>query len=422
MALYVQIGLLILVLASFVIAFFSARTWHWGHVIVVLGIFLSTLGFFLLAAETLRIYAVLRSQVNQLEVDLENVQARNEALRRGTEDANLLAQMRNEEPPVLVDEDAESMPSLAQLDHELLLATRIRGRVWRNVAPAGLDQQTGTVRVALKSPASGLTSEKVVYVFEQGPTQAPAADGTPRGAQYLGEFRITQVEGQQAALAPAGPMDAWEVQRLASSRGPWVIYETMPVDRHEVFAAMSEEELKKLLPPQSLEDYLRHGQEAKQDDPVDRKIGLDADGNRLPPDQLDAASKVVYQRRLRDYATEFDEMVRRRVVMQADYVATQQDIERLTQTIDSAKKLQAFREDELRRLQHDLAGLQKERAAIEQHLAQLERQVDRARELLSETMRRNRELVEQLAARQLRAGRTISPTPTAGPLALDNVN
>ena len=423
MALYIQILLLILVLAAFVFAFLGARTWHWGHVIVVLGIFLSTLGFFLLAAETLRINAIYRSQINQLERDLADVKARNEALLKGTEDPNIIAQLRNDEPPVLVAEDAESMPSLADLDHELLLATRVRGPVWRNVAPAGIDPQTGAVQINIPSPVpAGVKPETVVFVFEEGPAPLPAAEGQARGAQYLGEFRVSAAAGQEATLLPAMPMDEFERARLAASRGPWVIYETMPADRHEVFSAMSEEELKQKVPAQSVEEYLRHGKEAGPDDPEERKVGFDADGNRLPADQLGEAAKVVYQRRLRDYATQFDELARRRIVMTADIEAVKKDIERLLAALDSAKKLQAFRQDEIQRLGTDLAGVTKERQAIEQHLAQVERQLARVRELLDAALKRNSELADELAARQLRSGRAVSPAPPTGPLALDIVN
>ncbi len=421
MALYVQIFLGILVLAAFVFAFLGARTWHWGHVIVVLGIFLSTLGFFLLAAETLRINAVYRSEINRLESQLTDFKARNDALIRGTEDASLIGQLRNEEPPVLVPEEAESMRSLAELDHELLLAARRRGPMWRKVAPAGVDAQSGVVNATIPAPApAGLGPETVVYLFEEGPAQLPAADGTPRGPQYLGEFRVGSAAGQEAQLVPVLPLDDFERTRLANSRGPWAIYERMPVDRHEVFADMSDEELKQKLPPQSVDDYLRHGKPAGPDDPAERKVGFDADGNRLPTDQLDDAARVVYQRRLRDYATEFDELAQRRIVMDAAIEAVKLDIARLVAAIESAKKLQAFRQDEIGRLNSDLAGVRKERQAIESHLAQLKRQLARVSELLAATLKRNSELADQLAARQLRSGR--SPAEPTGPLALDAVN
>ena len=225
---------------------------------------------------------------------------------------------------------------------------------------------------------------------------------------------------------PVLPMDEFERARLAASRGPWVIYETMPADRHEVFAQMSEEELKQKVPPQSVEEYLRHGKEASPDDPEERQVGFDENGNRLPPDQLDKAVKKQYQRRLRDYASEFDELGRRRIVMEAGVEAVKKDIERLLAAIESAKKLQAFRQDEIERLNTDLAGITKERDAIERHLAQVEQQLARVRELLDATLKRNSELAAELAARQLRSGRSLdgarSPGEPAGPLALDTVN
>lgn len=400
MALYVLIGL---ALASFVIAYFSARTWHWGHVIVVVGIFLSTLGFFLLAAETLRINSVYRSATARKTDELQQVTARNEALEKGTDNANIIAQLRSQtEPPVQMPEDAESIPGFAELDHQLLLATRIRGRVWRKVAPAGID--AGAVRVAIEAPVpAGLNKDTVVYLFEDGPAQLPAADGQPQGKQYLGEFRVSEAAGQQATLVPVQPLDEFELRRLAASRPPWVIYETMPPDRHAIFAGMTDEELKQKVPAQSVEEYLRHGKEATADDDDARKLGLDENGKPLPPENLASAAKVLYQRRLRDYAAEFDELSRRRVAMEVAKEAVDKDMKQLEVALASAEQLHDFREGEIQRLNTDLAGITKERQAIERHLAQVQQQLAKARELLTETLKRNSEMADELAAAQLRS-------------------
>jgi hypothetical protein len=165
MALAIQIFLVLLVLAAFVIAFFSARTWHWAYVLVVLGIFLSTLGFFVLAAETLRIYAILGTEANRLQQELADYQQRNDALVRGTDDQTVMARLRAAE--VDIDDDADSLPSLAELDHQLHVATMHRGRVWRNVAPANVDQQTGVVGVAdveLREPSSFRPPNLLLYL------------------------------------------------------------------------------------------------------------------------------------------------------------------------------------------------------------------------------------------------------------------
>jgi hypothetical protein len=408
MALYILIGL---VLASFVIAFFSARTWHWGHVIVVLGIVLATGGFFILAAETLRINSVYRSAIDRKTKELEQLTAVNDALRNGTDDPSIMAQLRNEaEPAVAIPENAESIPSLADLDHQILLATRLRGRVWRDVAPAAADA-SGTVRLA--AVPAGLKKDTVVYVFEEGPAQLPAADGRPQGKQYLGEFRVTEPAAQQIALAPLQPLDQFEQRRLAASRGPWVVYETMPPDRHQLFAGMTEEQLRQRVPPQSVGEYIRHGQEANPDDDDARKQGLDADGKPLPSGELAGAAKVIYQRRLRDYAAEFDELSRRRVDMEVSKAAVQKDIDRLTAALASAKKLQASREAEVKRLTTDLTGVKKERQTIEQHLAKVRQQLARVRELLDNTLKQNSELADRLAEIQL--GATVLTTPLLQP-------
>src|SRR4029079_189950 len=88
MILYVLIGL---ALASFVIAFFSARTWHWGYVIVVELIFLATLGFFLLTSETVRINAVYRGQIKDYQKQLDKVDPQNDALQNGTNDGLIIS-------------------------------------------------------------------------------------------------------------------------------------------------------------------------------------------------------------------------------------------------------------------------------------------------------------------------------------------
>jgi hypothetical protein len=422
MGLYVLIGL---VLASFVIAFFSARTWHWGHVIVVLGIVLSTLGFILLAAEVLRINNVYRTAIANKTKQLEDVTSRNDALRKGTKDPAVVAKLQGEqEPAIAMPENAESIPSLDDLDHEILLATRSRGRVWRKVAPAGVDQ--AGVKVTLQAPVSvGLAKDTVVYVFEDGPAELPAADGKPRGKQYLGEFRVKDAAGTNATLVPVLPLDQFEQQRLVASRAPWVIYETMPADRYDIFAGLSDDELKKRVPPQSVEEYIRHGKDVTTDDAAVRKLGLDETGKPLAPEDTATPAKEVYQRRLRDYAQEFEELSRRRVAMEVAKAETAADIARLTVALSTAKEMQAARESEIKRLNSDLANIQKERRAIEEHLALVKKQLARGQSLLADLLKRNSEMARQLAAAESRStnrsNSAPSPTASSAPLALGKV-
>ena len=114
--------------------------------------------------------------------------------------------------------------------------------------------------------------------------------------------------------------------------------------------------------------------------------------------------KKSIERRLRDYAAEFDEMARRRIAILTDIDAVKKESSALTQAEEAAKKIQAFRENERTKLTSDLAGLKKERAAIEKHLAEVNKLLARARQLtadLLDTQRTN--------------GRRTRRTPIASP-------
>lgn len=426
MILYV---LIVLALASFVIAFFSARTWHWGYVIVVELIFLATMGFFLLASEMVRINAVYRTKINTDQKELDKVDAQNGALQNGSTDGSIIAQLSGQEPPVKTTKDSEGnekIESIADLDHELLIATRLRGRIWRNVKPAGVpNAQTGAINVAIPAPTpAGIKKESVVFMFDDGPPQPPAANGVPRGPQYLGEFTVVSAGPQQAALQPVLALDEFERRRLAGSRGPWIIYETMPLDRHEIFAGKTDQQLQQLLPKKTVNEYIRDRKPATADDDPLRVVGFDENRKPLPAGDSKITKKE-NRRRLRDYAAEFDEMARRRIAVLTDIDAIKKDIVRLTQAKEAADKIQAFRENERTKLTSDLAGVTKERAAIEKHLAEVNKLLARARQLTAELTARNEQLTAELAARQLRAGRppggSTTPAKSAEPLALGSV-
>jgi hypothetical protein len=414
---YPLIGIGVLALVAIVVAFFAARTWHWGQVIVVLGIVLSTIGFFLLSAEVLRVNAVLRTKVNQLEREVQVVDADNDALKNGSKDPTIIGRLRNgpwpNEATSPIGEESESIPSLAELDHQLLLATRDRGRMWRKVAPAGFDPQKNELKIGVESPVpSGITRDTIVYLFEEGEPVLPEEGAAPTGPQYLGEFRVTSEAPQGATLQPVLPLDDFELKRLTASRVPWVMYEVMPIDRYEIFEKMSEDELKKQLPPQSVNEYLRHGKEANADDSDLRKMGVDENNKPLPNDKADNPVKTVYQRRLRDYALEFDQLAKQRAVLVTDLEGVNLDIKKLEAALAVGKQVQAFREDEVKKLNTDLAGVKKEHAAIAAHLKLIEQQLARVEALLAEILRRNHAMARELAARQSRNGEPVEVGPS----------
>jgi hypothetical protein len=406
---YVLIVLLLLLIASIAAAYFGARNWHWAHTTLVVLVFLAAAGFFILASETLRINAVLRKQANRLESQLAQVTTEVDALQHGTRNAQVINALAAEE--VAIPEDAEEIPSISDLDHRLHLLTRLRGSVWRKVMPAGFDPQTGAVTVTVESPQpSGIAPDTILYAFEEGP---PGHPDPASGAQYLGEFRVKEAAGQQASLVPVNLLDQAEQQRLAASRGPWSLYETMPIDQNEIFAGLSEDKLRELLPAESVEEYIRQGTPAGPDDDEWHVVGIDEEGNAVGPDDMSKAAKKIYQRRLRDYSVEFSELNRRRVALLANMEAVAADNEKLKAALASAEQLGAFRDDEIRKLTFDLAGVKKEREIIEKHLATVQQQLANARRLLDQAIAENRRLADELARRNQRS----SAVPAEGPLA-----
>lgn len=381
---------------------------------LVVFVFLAAVGFFVLASEVLRINAVLRKQANQLESQLAGVKSDIDALEHGTKNTQVINALAASE--VAIPEGAESIPSIDDLEHRLHLATRLRGRVWRNVAPAGFDPQTDAVAMTIEAPQpSGIAPDTILFLFEQGPAASP--DPT-QGAQYLGEFRVKEVAGQQVTLVAVQEFDDFDRNRITNSRGPWVLHETMPIDRNDLFASLTEEQLRKLLPEESVEEYIRQGSPAGPDDDEWHVIGFDEEGNQVGPENIDKAVKKVYQRRLRDYAVEFAELNRQRVILLANIDAVKTDTERLKSALVSAKKLEAFRQEEIRKLGIDLAGVQKERELIEQHLTTVQQQLANARQFLTQAIAENRRLTDELTQRDAQLRERSGSVPAEGPLAL----
>jgi hypothetical protein len=441
--LYILIGILVLFIASLVAAYFGARTWHWAHVVLVVAIFLATAGFLILSAEVLRANAVLRAQANDLQKKLDTVTAKNVALDKGTRDPKLIGQLTGDE--VKIPEGAEEAPSVDDLEHQLSLVERDRGRVWRDVAPAGVDAKTETVKATIgamqpapaapvegeapkPAPAAaaagptGITKDSILFLFEQG---EPANPDATKGPQYLGEFRVTAVADKQVTMVAVQLLDDFELKRLQTSKGPWVLHESMPVDQYKLFDGLTEEQLKKWLPEKSIKEYLRQGTAKEADDDPMRVVGVDEEGKPVDPKDMSKAVKILYQRRLRDYAVEFDELARDRILLLTNIAGVTKDNERLKAAIESAKKLQAFREDEQQKLGVDLAGITKERAQIEKHLAQVNQELAEDRQALAKLLDDNARLAEQLARLQGQwtdtNGKKSSSTSTVTPLALGTV-
>ena len=177
--------------------------------------------------------------------------------------------------------------------------------MWTDCQPQAGPQTAQTGQVAVATNVRGISPQLVLQVFDATPVQD--------GGRYLGEFRVAEV--QEAAglltLEPSLRMSARELQRLATgaaSGATWTLYETMPVDTHETFADLTPEQLKQLLPADSVEEYLNDGKMLDSDevaalglrgelvavDERGRVIYADQEGQSLFASGVDASGRLVY--------------------------------------------------------------------------------------------------------------------------------
>jgi hypothetical protein len=267
---------------------------------------------------------------------------------------------------------------------------------------------------------AGLQQGAIVFAFEQTPPE-----GQPLG-RYLGEFQVTQSNGTEATIEPILRQSwAWprgqetneHMERLRTSQAPWVLYDSMPSDRYDAFAGLSEEALRALLPPEAVEPYLRHGQPVGEEVDPRLKAPFTKDGTPLTEATLATTDPADvewrYQRPLRDYTLLFQTIARERIEKFAEHEALTTDIGLLAAAQQSADAIQAARQQEIEKLQHDLAGFQKEVAIIERYAAAIETQLESTKSKIGELLARNRELASDLSQAQLEAMRQLNQTATA---------
>jgi hypothetical protein len=418
LTLVLQIVVALVVVVGLITIIMSIKNWHWAQMLLVLGLFFASIAVLVLGLEVFRIHRNLRKGMPALEKQIADLEAENQALEHGTRDELLANRLFADGLPFDMEVEGR-MPAMNVWKQRLQVQAQQRGRVWAGVTPAGrVDAATGQVPVVIPAPRPhGLEQDAIVYVFEQGPPNPAAPD---RPAQYLGEFRVTAATENGVTLQSVQGLDQRTGERLARSaatRGAvWKLYETMPMDSHEPFAGLNEQQLRQMLPAASLPEYLRHGTNATPDDDERHRAGYDEEGKRVGPDDAAKATEWRYDRQLRDYAYLFAELTRQRVVLLAQRAGLIEDNARLKAANESALKLSAHRQQEITALKSDLEHVKRDRQVIENLLATVRQQLSRAGELVADFVQENAQLAQNLVEAQLAQLRTITAATPAAPV------
>jgi hypothetical protein len=264
------------VIAVIVFCVLGAQVWRVPTVLTVVGLFLGAVTFFVLAAMTLKAHASWRSLYNEKQKEIADAETEHNKLLYGNPEAEA-----SDTAPAEVDENGEPIDAVAaataetnllkmgnrQLRYELAAVREGRGKTWYGAGTLALPN--GEVNITAPS-AVGIVNNMPLYIFE-----------AKEGGGYVGEFKVTGVEGTNVKLTLTESLTADQQQTLAAKAGEWIVRSIMPVDTHEVFRGLAKDEITKLIPQAAtgldaaaydalIDQYVRDGQPAKATDPADR--------------------------------------------------------------------------------------------------------------------------------------------------------
>jgi hypothetical protein len=320
MATALEVFALLLVLASFFLAYMASKSWRVYQVILVWFVFAASMAMVYLSARTLKTHQAWRSTYQAWQKAVDDVQRENVLIQGGVENG------------------AEIVESgIDQLQAELHRAVAGRGTVWFNVTADKIDPKTGIGELTIEYPQpNDIVTKMLLFAFEQ----KPVADG----GKYLGEFKVTKGDGTSKTIeiAPNLPLTDQDRQRLAQAKGPWTLYAVMPVDDAKLYAAMTPEERRKLFPDKSPEGLAEYAS-------VDRP--------------------------LHDYDYFFHKNADERALLAASIATTQDSLRRIAAAQKTADEDVTYREGEKVALQADREKFLYEQKAIRTYLKALQKKL-----------------------------------------------
>jgi len=375
---------------------------------ILLGcIFVTATALFFLSSRALIVHQTWRQKYDETKSAIEEQELRAVALIEGDESTMGLREARLELYKVLIG----------------------RGRVWQNCRPMNVQKDTHPttkaervqILVQSENPDS-VESESVLYAFEE---KSPAD-----GGQYLGQFTVAGVSGNQVQLQPSRKLSDEEFARVQASQqaaaqdpdATWRLYELMPTDSHDVFAALSEDDLKTLFPESCVAEYIHDGKMMLKSDAEQAGFnGAPLSGNVIMVDEaqqpvfddqgietLVEDGNGMFVRRLRDYEILFDEFHRLRAEAEARMKVAERDKQFMDDSKADARLQQAARQKEIQDLQQDLTGILKERDAVQGHEKSLDTAIASMKNAIAQLTARSEAMIAQVAQIQRNAAQIIN--------------
>ena len=354
----------------------------WNKVLVGL-ICVAALGFWYLGMRTLKTHKYWREIARKLESQIDETTTANRVALEGDETA------------------AKKGIRWYQQQIDKLVTARERGRVWSNCEPRNFNPQTAQCTIVTDQPnPNGIAPKALLYVFEE-----KEADAAGNGGRYLGEFEVEGVAENQVQVKPTAKPSPRQLQHIAQASKPWIVFEKMPIDDHEILAGLDEAEKKKMLPAESVAAYLHDGEEATAEQMEQWGVAgtlapiLDADGK--------PTTKTRFVRQLHDYNAIFRARSDERALLADKFEGLKRDIQYMQGSAAEAKRQIEDRNKQIATAKADLAKVSKERDAVVAYYNTLTAQTKAVQNVVLELLARNKLLAEQIARMQYDAAERI---------------
>lgn len=292
MVFYIVIAVLVLLFGIF--SYLNAANWNVLHVLGLFLTFCAAFAYLVLAAAALKTESAWKKTAEQKLEELAAQKAKVEQLEHGFSIDPRTGRLK------LAESNIDSLDgSLAELER----AMYDRGQVWRSVAhgkpnnnqipltfppiraPEPADGATPAAGAATAQAERSLAVDDLVYAFGQMPLPGQDPSGDPDGklitvpAYFIGEFVVRSVNGPNVVVEPTTKLDNTQRQ-LIGLQNPWMLYDQMPNDEHEIFEEMPDEQVASLirgacerldLPKETADELItrfqRTGELAENEDP-----------------------------------------------------------------------------------------------------------------------------------------------------------
>ncbi|NLF09408.1 MAG: hypothetical protein GX594_15725 [Pirellulaceae bacterium] len=344
----------------------------WNKILVGLTCF-SSLFLFYFAARSLKTTEVWRVSADKHEARIKQLAEENERLINGH---------RNP--------DGTTVAGIRDLSVELHKLLIDRRRAWfhciPNVKQLGREEGNAEILLAIENPSPpGIALKTVLYAFEDADTR--------NNGRYLGEFAVTNVDGNTITIMPTQKLTAREIDKLdkaSKARNPWMLYELMPQDNRAIFAMLSDEEKRELLPAASVEEYIKDGKPASENDPHENVV----DGK--------------FVRSLIDYSVVFNFERERLTLLRDSMEILVRDKKMVLDALALARDQEEACKRDIASTTTEFAETTRQRDIVGAHRKKLEEKVAAMQEAVERFITMNKAMVGQIAKFQLEAAQRIN--------------